>query len=400
MRVGHRVAGAFVALALSLTSLGWAGAPGAAAATSTAVGVTRTTVTVAGLVGADPASTGAEIGAQARFARANRHGGVKGRTVTYAGNAADPTTLSTSAFAAVPAVSDSLDAAGLARSEVPFVGSAATTAWDGNRFGFGFAGAQAALQTTVVSPAWGARLRALLGSVQGSTVSIAVDDSELGAARDAQARASLRAAGFRVAASVTVPGPPAPLPDLAPIATTLTAGPPTVVLLLTSPAATGALAQLLAQASFTGTVAADVSMYQPTAPAAASGLTVLVPVAPLEQRTPANRRLAADVEAFAPGTRITTGIAAGYWSADLFLRMLAATGKRLTRERFLAVARRFSYRVPSTIGPVRWPAAHRQDVPCGALVQSDGSQYVVAEPYACGTPIVVKPPKRSTTTTR
>jgi hypothetical protein len=56
--------------------------------------------------------------------------------------------------------------------------------------------------------------------------------------------------------------------------------------------------------------------------------------------------------------------------------------------------------VPSTNGPVRWPAAHRQDVPCGALVQSDGSQYVVAEPYACGTPIVVKPPKRSTTTTR
>jgi hypothetical protein len=399
VRVGHRVAGAFVALALSLTSLGWAGAPGATAATSTTVGVTRTAVTVAGLVGADPASSGAEIGAQARFARANRRGGVKGRTVTYAGNAADPTTLATSAFAAVPAVSDLLDVAGLARSEVPFVGSAATSAWDGNRFGFGFAGAQAALQTTVVSPAWGARLRALLGGARGSTVAIAVDDSELGAARDAQARASLRAAGFRVVASVTVPAPPAPLPDLAPIATTLTAGPPAVALLLTSPAATGALAQLLAQASFTGTVAADASMYQPTAPATASGLTVLVPVAPLEQRTPANRRLAADVETFAPGTLITPGIAAGYWSADLFLRMLAATGKRLTRERFLAVARRFSYQVPATIGTVRWPAAHRQGVPCGALVQSDGSQYVVAEPYACGPPIVVKPPKHSTTTT-
>jgi hypothetical protein len=54
--------------------------------------------------------------------------------------------------------------------------------------------------------------------------------------------------------------------------------------------------------------------------------------------------------------------------------------------------------VPSTIGTSRWPAAHLQGVPCGALVQSDGSQYVVAEPYACGKPIVVKTPKRSTTT--
>jgi hypothetical protein len=40
-----------------------------------------------------------------------------------------------------------------------------------------------------------------------------------------------------------------------------------------------------------------------------------------------------------------------------------------------------------------------QGVPCGALVQSDGSQYVVAEPYTCGKPIIVKRPKRSATTT-
>src|SRR4029079_8437683 len=210
---------------------------------------------------------------------------------------------------------------------------------------------------------------------------------------------SLRAAGFRVAPAVTVPAPPAPLPDLTPIAGALASGAPAVVLLLTSPAATTGVAQLLAQVGFTGTVAADASMYQPTSPAAASGLTVLVPYAPFEQATPRHRRLAADVEAFAPGTPLTPGIAAGYWSADLFLQMLAKTGKRLTRERFLAVAREFQYEVPSTIGPSRWPAMHSQGVPCGALVQSDGAQFVVSEPYVCGKPIVVKTPKRTTTTT-
>jgi hypothetical protein len=399
VHVRRRATSALIVLGSVLATVAWSGAAGARAATSSVIGVTRSTITVSGLVGADAASTGAEIGAQARFARANKHGGVAGRRVTYSGTAPDPA-IASGAFAVVPAVSETLDAGALARAGVPFVGSAATTAWDGNRFGFGFVGAQAALQTRAVSPAWGARLRSLLGAAQGSTVTIVVDDGELGAARDAQARASLHAAGFRVAATVTVPAPPAPLPDLAPVAASLTTAAPAVTLLLTSPATTGALAQLLAQAGFTGTVAADASMYQPTAPAAASGMTVLVPAAPLEERTAANRRLAADVEAFAPGTPVTAGMAAGYWSADLFLRMLAETGKHLTRERFLAVARRFSYDVPATIGSVRWPAAHRQGVPCGALVQSDGSRYLVVEPYACGRPIVVKASKKSTTTTR
>jgi hypothetical protein len=397
-----RASRAFACLvALGALFLASTPAPSAGAATApAAVGVTRTTVTVGGLVGTEPASVGAEIGAQARFARANRRGGVAGRTVEYAGNAADTAAAAATVFAIVPAVSDTLDTATLAQAATPFVGSASTTAWDGNRFGFGFVGAQAALQTKVVSPAWGAQLRSLLGTAQGSEVKIAVDDSELGAAREAQARASLRAAGFRVATAVTVPAPPAPLPDLTPIAGELASGAPAVVLLLTSSPATSGVAHLLAQVGFTGTVATDASMYQPATPATASGLTVLVPYAPLEQATAANRRLATDVEAFAPGTVVTPGIAAGYWSADLFLQMLAKTGKRLTRERFLAVAQKFSYQVASTIGASRWPAAHTQGVPCGALVQSDGSQYLVAEPYACGTPIVVKTPKRSTTTTR
>jgi hypothetical protein len=387
---------ALTALVVATTTSG----ASAATSTSTVIGVTRTTVTVGGLVGADPASSGAEIGAQARFARANRRGGVAGRTVEYAGNAADAGAAAATVFAVVPAVSDTLDPSALVQGAAPFVGSAASPAWDGNRYGFGFVGAQAALQTKVVSPAWGAQLRSLLGTAQGSQVTIAVDDSELGAAREAQARASLRAAGFRVATSVTVPEPPAPVPDLTPIAGTLATGSPAVVLLLTSTAVTTGIAQLLAQVGFTGTVAADASMYQPMTPGVASGLTVLVPYAPVEQSTAANRRLAADVEAFAPGTQLTPGVVAGYWSADLFLQMLAKTGKRLTRERFLTVAQRFAYEVPSTIGALRWPAAHAQGVPCGALVQSDGSRYLVAEPYACGKPIVVKTAKRSTTATR
>ena len=117
------------------------------------------------------------------------------------------------------------------------------------------------------SPAWGAQLRSLLGTAQGSQVAVAVDDDALGAARAEQARRSLRAAGFTVAAPVTLPAPPAPLPDLAPVATTLHRATPAVVLLLTSPLTTAGLAQQLARLGFTGTVATSDAFYQPTTPA-------------------------------------------------------------------------------------------------------------------------------------
>src|SRR5207237_6179052 len=137
--------------------------------------------------------------------------------------------------------------------------------------------------------------------------------------------------------------------------------------------AAGLVAQLV-QRGFTGTVATDAWAYQPTAPAVASGLTVLVPYAPFEQATAANRRLAADVEKFAPGTALTPGVAAGYWSAEAFLAVLARVGKRLTAARFLDAANHgeFSFGVPATVGRSTWPAMHSQPVSCGALVHSGG----------------------------
>ncbi len=358
-------------------------------------GVTRTTVAVGGIVAADATATGADLGAQARFARTNARGGVAGRTIQYSDVAAVPVAdLPGSVLAVVPAVGDALDTAGLAQAGVPFFGAASTTGWDANRFGFGFVGAQAALQTRVVSPAWGAQLRSLLGTAQGSQVALAVDADALGTARAEQARRSLRAAGFTVAAPVTLPVPPAPPPDLAPVATSLTAGSPAAVLLLTSPATTIAVARQLTVQGFTGTVATSEAFYQPAAPAVANGLTVLVPYAPFEQSTAANQRMAVDVEAFAAGTKLTPGIAAGYWSADAFLRVLTEVGKRLNRARFVAAAQRLIFSVPGTVGRSTFPAMHSQGVPCGALVQSDGSRYLVAEPYRCGKPLVGTTPAK------
>jgi hypothetical protein len=388
-------------IGLVLTAGPGATARAASAPGAPTVGVTRKVITVGGLVAGDATSAGAEIGAQARFARANARGGVAGRTIQYAGTESDAgdaardtaavQKLAPTVFAVVPAVSGALDTAALAQARLPFFGAAETKGWDANRYGFGFVGAQAALQTRVASPAWGTQLRSLLGTAPGSAVTIAVDGDELGTARAEQARLSLRAAGFTVAPPVAVPAPPAPLPDLAPVATSLTTGTPAAVVLLTSSATTTALARQLTLLGFTGTVATSDAFYQPAAPAIGNGLTVLVPYAPFEQSTAANRRLAADVEKFAAGTVLTPGVAAGYWSADAFLAVLAKVGKQLTAPRFLAAANGgFSYGVAGTVGTSTWPAMHSQPVPCGALVQSDGSRYFVVEQYRCGQPVVRK----------
>jgi Periplasmic binding protein len=393
------VAGATVLAGIVVVTVPARDAREARDATATTVrGVTPRSIVVAGLL----AGPGAEVGAQARFQRANRRGGVAGRTVRYASTEVDGgdaavdsgavTKVSATAFAVVPAISPVLDTAGLGSARIPFFGVADSAAWDANRFGFGFTGNQAPVQSRVVDPSWGVQLRSLLGRAEGDVVAIATDAGTEGAARATHAQISLRAAGFHVGTPVTLAPPPAPVPDAAPVVTALTIGSPAAIVLLASPATTTALARQLAVAGYTGAVATSAAFYQPSIPALADGLTVLVPYAPPEALTAANRRLVADVKAFAPDAPITAAVLEGYWAADQFLAVLTAVGRQLTVARFLAVANGgdFRYEVADTVGPSTWPAMHTRAVPCGALVQSDGSRYYVVSRYRCDAPLVRK----------
>jgi hypothetical protein len=44
---------------------------------------------------------------------------------------------------------------------------------------------------------------------------------------------------------------------------------------------------------------------------------------------------------------------------------------------------RFTYEVAATVGRSTWPEMHTRPVPCGALAQSDGTQYLVVAPLRC-----------------
>jgi ABC-type branched-subunit amino acid transport system substrate-binding protein len=348
--------------------------------------LTRSTISVGGVV--DPAYAGAEVGAQARIARANARGGVAGRRIVYIGTALDAKSAISGIVpisAVVPAASPTLDTVALAAAKVPFFGPADTAVWTGNASGFGFAGAQVPGLSRTASPAWGMTLKALLGGAKGKTIAVGAGPDH--AAEGEQARASLRAAGFTVPAVITV----SPSPELSTIAPALTRAGPDGVVLLTDAATAGVLASTLAAQSYTGTVATTQDFYRPEIPAVASGLTVLLPYAPPEQVTAANKALLADVERFAPGTKVTAGVIKGYWAADAFVAALTKAGRGASAAKLAKTLRSFTYEVKGTVGPSTFPTAHSQPSPCGALVQSDGTVYLPAVTYRCGTPVKVKP---------
>jgi branched-chain amino acid transport system substrate-binding protein len=377
---------------LVVAAAGTTPAAPATAPTTTLPGVARTTVTVGGLVPDGPDGQQADLGARARFERANRAGRVHGRTIEYRGSvpvsdAVAVDTLARESFAVVPAIGLTDAATTLGRAGVPFVGSASSAEWQGSTHGFGITGSAVSELGAQPNPAWGDQLTALLGTAAGKTVAVVTDDPRAASppsTRRVPRPAALEDAGFTVAPTIVV-APAAPPEEIQATAASLLAQNPAVVLVLAASETVVGLRQELATLGFTGTVATQDILYQPAFPSVGAGLTILVTIAPTESGTAAIRRLTDDVRALDPAIVITPAVAEGYFAADFFLRVLARAGRDLTAKRFLAVANggRFTYAVPRTIGRSSWPAMHTRPIPCGALVQGDGTEYVVAEPYRC-----------------
>ena len=124
-----------------------------------------------------------------------------------------------------------------------------------------------------------------------------------------------------------------------------------------------------------------------------NGLTVLVPYAPFEQSTPANRRMAADVEAFARGHEAHARHRGGVLVGRRVPRRARQGGqaphprpvrrRRATIELLVSPARSVG-RPGRRCTPRACPAARW----CRATARA----YLVAEPYRCGEPVVRKAP--------
>jgi ABC-type branched-subunit amino acid transport system substrate-binding protein len=378
-------------------------APPARSATE---GITATTIKVGGL-GYSLLYGGADIGAKARFQRANDAGGVNGRKITYTGftdDGGDPTAdtavatklaLQDRVFAVVPAVAADLTGASVfVRQRMPYFGWALSSTFCGNQYGFGFTGCLVPPRTT--SNAWGTLIvKALGGSAAGKSAAILTEATPSGQYQLRALKSALASVKLKVAygqSSLPVPGG-ADYTAVAKAVMTSNGGqPPSTVFVVGSISSVVGVQQALAAAGYAGIVTNPIE-YGPNLVAPATGASVAIATAATETASsnPAMQQLIADVQKVAPGEPIDQAVIAGYFSADMFLAAVKKAGTNLSVDTLLKAANdRFTYSVPATVGPTRFPASHTQPTPCGSLVASNGTAYNVTVPYLCGKVVAVK----------
>lgn len=364
-------------------------------------GVTDTTVRVAGLGDANLYGDAA-IGARARFERANREGALPGgRTiefVRFADDQSDAALDETEArtlveqdqvFAIVPVVTPAFEENRLLdREQVPVVGWGIAPGFCGNDYAFGFNGCPFP-PDDVTTNQWGVLVARYLDALPATSAAIVTDDDAAGARNLEAVSAAAEDAGFRIVyAEQSAPAGGAP--DYAPVASEILVAddgePPAVVFLAGGFASVIGISGELRELGYAGYLTNAIG-YDPRLVGVQAGTTALTSFAAFES-APENRtmqQLIEDVQVTQPDAALTPQLAAGYFSADLFVKVVRKTGKRLTPERFLEAANDdFEWRLKRTAGPTTFPDAHTVPTPCGSLVLSDGTRFAPVVPYQCG----------------
>ena len=369
-------------------------------------GVTDTSIKVGGL-GYSLLYGGADIGAKARFQRANDAGGVNGRTIDYLGvtdDGGDPAAGTAAAtklveqdgvFAVVPTVTPDLAASTyLVGQKVPYFGWALSSNFCGNSYGFGFTGCPVPQNAT--SNAWPLLISKVFpNGATGRAVAIVAENTPSGQYEIGAMSAAAKSVKFKVAyakPSLTAPSSPDYDAIAKEVLTSNNGTVPDAVFVLGGPSNVLGMQQALAAAGYLGLFTNQIE-YAPNLVAPAVGAFVYTQTAPTETVTAnaAMQQLVKDVQKVAPDQPIDQSVLAGYWSADLFLAALQKAGKHLTAASFEKAANtKFTYQVANTVGPTTFPAAHALPTPCGALVSSNGTAYAVKVPYTCGRVVPIK----------
>ena len=348
---------------------------------------------------------GVDVGAKARFERANRDGGVNGRPIEFLGvedDNADPqrdTTLvrelvqQDDVFAVVPITSDTFPAASsdfLAENEVPYVGWGVNPGFCGSEWGYGFAGCLLSpdfVNSSLVDPV----LAAAADSPEGLKVAIQAGDNPQGHAGNDLYDAIIQDRGAEVVyKEADLPPVDAPT-SYAPWVQAITDSDPDIVYISTNFPNEVGLAGALKAAGYEGltvgftTYAPGLLEEQPNVASAIEGHYINVQLPPQESESPAIEQLQADLEAIDEEPAATFGVSQGYWQADLFIQILEAAGEDATGEDIRALMTEgFEYEPEEGgIGALSFPENLDVSAPCAALVQVVDGAYEVQEPFTC-----------------
>ncbi|WBB61276.1 ABC transporter substrate-binding protein [Streptomyces sp. WMMC500] len=355
----------------------------------------------------------AEVGAAARFARANAEGGVDGRTIDFIGAEDDTMTAAAAdaavkklvqreeVFAIVPWVAFGAGTSPVAEDAgVTRFGWGVSRGWCTSKLSYGVSGCLQPEDTEDEDLLWSRgytqhQIADVLGGkdgrADGQSVWIQGIDNSDSSNGVRQADELWAAAGYEVAgASASVPAAAPPqdwLPYLNKIMKSDGGGPPDVVFSIMSGATNLGLYGALRKAGYEGIIV-DATSYDPRLLADPQGAQVMegvytgVSFAPFEADIPEVEQMMDDVRKEEPEHVFTQATAMGYWAADMFLTALEEAGKDVTAERYRAALDKLQYENPA-VGKLSFPRSRTEPSPCSALVQVRQGEFVEAQPLEC-----------------
>lgn len=363
-------------------------------------GITDTTITIGGIGNRNFA--GAEEGAKARIERANKEGGVDGRTIEFVGVRDDENDGDRNlalvrelvdrdgVFAIVPLNSGALQpSAGAFMDEagVPFIGIGSRPSYcDDTQNGFGHNGClldASTYNSSVADP-----LGELFDNgLEGVKFAISSMGDEAGQRSVDQAKAVIEARGGEVVyAEANVPRGGGI--DFQPFVDSILAAKPEAVLLSQDFPNSLGLKRLLVAAGFNGPIA-DYLTYvpglldsSPDVKVALEGTYIISSLTPtLEDGTPYVKQMLEDFEA-AGVANPTLGAILGYVQTDLFIAMADAVDGDFASFAEIINAG-FEYEPEEGGVPVRFPENRTLAVPCAGLVTVHNGAYSTVVPYSC-----------------
>jgi ABC-type branched-subunit amino acid transport system substrate-binding protein len=376
-------------------------------------GVTDTTIKVGGLVDLTSNTTsnfsGAEIGAQAFFARINAEGGVNGRKYEYvktrdtgtqpsrALDGAKQLTEQDGVFAASPVLSVFGSAADVfCKSGTPFTGWAINTGFCNNALGFGFSGCLIGSKGNPVPDVNQLVGKALRPNSKTLSWALIGDDNDNAKFGVNVLAGGIRAGGGEVVYAKTPLPVNAPLSDPSPyVHALLTANhgkAPDFVYYITSFDNGSRMTAAMKAGGYNG-LQVSATNYDPRLAniPALQGAGALVQWAPWQATdVPAVKQMNDDLDTY--GTKLNGGrpvlkslvTAAGYLSAKLLNDLIKATGRNLTVDALVAKANAGLVTGGDGLVPEqRWPVLHAIGYPCDAVVLVNKG-YDIAAPLHCG----------------
>jgi branched-chain amino acid transport system substrate-binding protein len=377
-------------------------------------GITATSINV-GCIYTAADYTGYTDGIQARFARANRAGGVFGRKLNLESCDDDGNSVQTNVqdvqqlvnqshvFSIVsltenllPGSSNFLDA-----NQVPHYGWGITSNFCGARWSFGWNGCASPDTLPTSNPMQTVEQGNLASAIiaasgmKASAVRFAVQaqNSPAGINGNKGYVELFKALGAKVVYDQATFPVTATGADYTPYVQAIIAAKPNIVYISPPFADIGGFAAALKAAGYKG-IAMDFVTYSPgllaSSPqlaAALQGEYINNQTVPQEESTPWTRQELADLAAIKAPKLLTLGASIGYAEAEEFIEQITATGKNLNTKTFDQTVNGGKFSNFSTIkggpGKLLWPAAHFLPADCSVIVRVTGVKYKVVEPFKC-----------------